>query len=617
MAVSNCEVCKDLQDDCHINCTLDELERTTQAGCNACRLLHAVVTSHHPGVEDIEIYRYVDAKGEFDLRVQTFDTSSRLPKILSQYLEVEIISDEADSSIPWTVIPHRPSNIGVESPSVAATQLKQWLETCETHRTCRDSSLQELAYLRTRVLELQDSDIVRLHVSKNEDRGLYACLSHCWGGVVPLRTTSDNLYCFQHTGMPWHSLPKTFQHAIDLVRRLGVRYLWIDSLCIVQDDLQDWRHEGSRMSEIYSGAYFTIAASNAQSSEAGLYQDLTEHKRPKGTKSHVFPHPNQSGSFYEVLSFERLAPNFFMEAKFAGNELPLQQRAWAFQERLLSPRTLHFADNMLHWECLSASMNEFNMSDLVPTDAIDFRLPTSSPTSKHSGAQVQTSMQAIKMWHRIVSCFTSCELTYQKDKLPALQGVARRLQDERSSAYFAGLWEDSIWYDALWYVLEPERATSSGYRAPSWSWASREGEVHYVPNKFLAPTATVVNVATIPAGDDPMGEILDGLLTIRGPCLPAILEHKSSDVTELIVRDSIGEKKRLEWHRDSQDQNTGDCRATILVLATSHAGFEVHMLVLAHSTNDDAFFARIGQARLNFSNWTHSIHWEEGEFTIV
>jgi hypothetical protein len=98
-------------------------------------------------------------------------------------------------------------------------------------------------------------------------RGHYVALSHCWGtlGKHPLRTTTDNLQ--EHiSGISWSTLPKTFQDALKITRELGIDYIWIDSLCIVQDSEEDWRQESREMGLIYERARVTIAAAGAADS---------------------------------------------------------------------------------------------------------------------------------------------------------------------------------------------------------------------------------------------------------------------------------------------------------------------------------------------------------------
>jgi len=223
------------------------------------------------------------------------------------------------------MIPRRTSKFGVEDPVVAEKVITRWLTECDSeHERCHSITDRIAPVLPTRVLEVRGPQSVRLYVTgEGQERGFYACLSHCWGGVVPIRTTSKTLHHFETRGIPWDAFPKTFQDAVDMTRRLGLRYLWIDSLCILQDDIDDWRHEGSKMAEIYSGSYITLAATSAPRSDAGLYQSSSTH-RGKDYYIYTLSSSDHGGTPYKIVVYNQSpAGNAF----FSG-QLPLLKRAW-------------------------------------------------------------------------------------------------------------------------------------------------------------------------------------------------------------------------------------------------------------------------------------------------
>ncbi|KAF2028676.1 HET-domain-containing protein, partial [Setomelanomma holmii] len=270
----------------------------------------------------------------------------------------------------------------------------------------------------------------------------YACLSHCWGGFVPLRTTKATMEEFERGGILWEDVLLTFKHAIEMTYQLGLRYLWIDSLYIVRDDMQDWRHEGSKKAEIYAGSYVTVAAMNAPDSTAAFYLNGSRPYYRDWTID--FQQDDDSSKTYQI-SVHQLSTESDFES------LPLMQRAWFFQERLLTPRIVHFADDVLYWECLEhttdelgkASTNILNSKSYL-LGAVEREPPQSTharPRLTHSGNK---SPDGARKWHRIVEAYTCLNLTFSKDKLPALQGVARSMQTERSGMYCAGLWEDTL-----------------------------------------------------------------------------------------------------------------------------------------------------------------------------
>jgi hypothetical protein len=164
--------------------------------------------------------------------------------------------------------------------------------------------------------------------------GRYITLSHCWGDVYPLCTERNNIE--KHLqGIKYDDLQQTFKDAVDVTRALGVDYLWIDSLCIIQDD-DDWRKEAENMEKVFASAYCTIAATCAENSEKGFL------KRP--SQQYIKLENNSGGASLGVYIAD--GGSF----RDVGNGL-LNKRGWTFQERALSSRTIHFTTKEVYWEC--------------------------------------------------------------------------------------------------------------------------------------------------------------------------------------------------------------------------------------------------------------------------
>jgi hypothetical protein len=337
---------------------------------------------------------------------------------------------------------------------------------------------------------------------------------------VPLRTTSDTLDDFQNAGIPWETVPKTFQDAIDMTQLLGIKYIWIDSLCIVQDDVDDWRHEGSKMADIYAGAYTTLAATSASNSGEGLYQHRSIDRLHSNyrTNYHTYTLENHvaRGSTYEisVRHWRDCIDSTRLE------RLPLSTRAWALQEKLLSPRVVHFANDMLYWECLETSLSESG----EPVFHYESTLTNSMLVD------VSRAFWNGQDWRSIVEAHTSRRLTFSEDRLPALQGIAKHVKRKRACAYYAGLWEDTLCYDLLWTCLDRAEERSSKYLAPSWSWASVQQPIEWQFTGNLHVEALIVQVETIPLGDDPLGGIAFGKLVLRGLCPKRVLYPAQEEI---------------------------------------------------------------------------------------
>ncbi|KAH8879774.1 HET-domain-containing protein [Thozetella sp. PMI_491] len=266
--------------------------------------------------------------------------------------------------------------------------------------------------LPTRVLDLGDdlSQLTadpKLHETHDE-QAHYACLSHCWGRSLPVETTISTLEGFKQR-ISWQLLPKTFQDAIVFTRKLGIRYLWIDSLCIIQDDAQDWFAEASRMASVYEHAQVTLMAAASTDSSGGLFRQA----RPEACLS------QEEGIWLRQLP----SPAFFEQpgkSPSASEDIaPLLTRAWVFQERLLSRRVIYFTPLELVLECRVATATEsgHNWIDasVKHTFSAIYRMTAEGdePTST--------------MWRSLVQLFTHLGLTKVADTLPAMAGLAKRI----------------------------------------------------------------------------------------------------------------------------------------------------------------------------------------------
>lgn len=225
------------------------------------------------------------------------------------------------------------------------------LQNClKSHSSCNGPTV---AKLPSRVLDLGPPEEPRVKLLETSDTsGTYACLSHCWGKVTSIQTEKKTLPLFRDS-IAWSSLPQTFQDAIHFVRKLGLRYLWIDSLCIIQDDPEDWRQESAKMSSIYQDSYITIAATKSANADGGCYSDATPFDI-----DHELTMTFQGRTPAQVYVREKVAHFDVFKVDNSRSLFPLLSRGWAFQERLLAPRVLHFCKKELVWECQEFSSCE-------------------------------------------------------------------------------------------------------------------------------------------------------------------------------------------------------------------------------------------------------------------
>jgi hypothetical protein len=158
-------------------------------------------------------------------------------------------------------------------------------------------------------------------------------------------------------------MPKTFQDAVIITRSLGVKYLWIDSLCIIQDNMDNWNIEAARMKSVYAGCYTMIAADNSINSHGGCFSSSVHEKTRSYAVESVGPFLSKArafirlthmrGAFHERISHD--IGNIYQDDK---SRTVLDQRGWCFQERVLAPRILHLGKSELAWECSETVTSE-------------------------------------------------------------------------------------------------------------------------------------------------------------------------------------------------------------------------------------------------------------------
>ena len=285
-------------------------------------------------------------------------------------------------------------------------------------------------------------------------------------------------------------------YAIFIASKLGLEYLWIDSLCIIQDDEDDWRQESALMSTVYGNSYLNIAAAGASDGSLGCF---FENEPMRNNKLQVATIKNGEKKFYACT------PSRIY--RHCVSSTPLALRAWALQECLLAPRTLHFSRAQLFWEC-----NEGNVCE---------SLPYQDPRELLKSDWYLEKCNLSNFWKKIIFVYSGCQLTKPRDKLVALSGIIRKIQSERNDDCFAGLWRCNMETELLWRLDWPS-PRSAVYVAPSWSWAAVNGVGAVFADEFYSPQvdhsqelyAHVLNVSLEPCGNDRLGEIRDGSVSL-------------------------------------------------------------------------------------------------------
>jgi Heterokaryon incompatibility protein (HET) len=345
-------------------------------------------------------------------------------------------------------------------------------------------------------------------------------------------------------------LPATVRDAIIITRRLGLRYIWIDALCIIQDssDGADWLQESAKMYDIYGNAYLTIAAAGAANASDGIFGKVPDgapqvdpycDSGAEASRHHKRRHRDR---FACQLSFD--GPDGSIgsvrvsieddESGWASTRDPLHQRAWTLQERLLSPRVLIYRSTQLAWDCWSTVINANGplnpgrvWSDTANRDLVFWGLERSPGITPTTGAAVSSSPNIetppLSLWSQLVESYAYRRLTLLTDRLPALSALARLYHIKTGDVYLAGMWQKDLAFQLSWrsyHLRGGEPLPSSrvlAYRAPSWSWASREGSVRFDLKRPVDSLVILEAVIYPLSSADPFGQVIGGHLTIRAP----------------------------------------------------------------------------------------------------
>jgi Heterokaryon incompatibility protein (HET) len=470
----------------------------------------------------------------------------------------------------------------------------KWIKDCqENHSGCKQPPS---TLLPSRVIDVgSDGRDPFLFETGGNTEGQYVTLSHCWGKVRPLTTTLATLDD-RKKEIPFDLFPKTFQDAILITRNLGVQYLWIDSLCIIQNSSIDWQAESAKMAEIYQGSVFTIAATSAKDGREGCFVEKERWRESVAVQVH-----DADGNPTTVFVREAHPRNHEIGQNFVFPYEPLSLRSWVLQERLLSTRVLMYTSCELLFECKSdlycecgdfplhrsygASMDRIRFADDDQKSVLagwreDFarylaKLAQAFPAPLSGFANLlgervvdgylPNRPSSFVYWKDLVKQYTVRKLTYDRDVLPALSGLASLVQRGVADDYLAGLWRDDLPVALLWSHARPSwtlnsecfallqnnpsderipvdvepylpRRTAEAC-APTWSWASIRGATDYDGKwldrrRRLVQPARVLGATCNPSSSNPTGSVQNGSIVLSAPLAPIRLGFH-------------------EWHRES------------------------------------------------------------------
>lgn len=547
--------------------SLLQLSISAQRGCSLCQFLYYFLTlsgykeselSHKQGTwwfkragPRLLKYYFCSEHQSFDkLIAWSIDKDIRREEVTDISSTVSLAAEVLDGQRTIT----KPLK---QDPAESSGQCRIWIQECiKSHDACKTRA--SSSFLPTRIVDVRPGaaeDQVRVIITKEtqlSDGGQYLALSYCWGNnanpssnmeltriVSGPRTahvlTSENMSSYKEAILT-SSLPATIRDAFTIVRQLGMRYIWIDALCILQDKIEDWERESAQMGNIYANAYCTIAASSASHSDEGILhprslgrcfaasigafdtakilQEITKRHSAQISQSATNSKPGGESLEFYVMNSDWDKPLW---------RNPLSSRGWALQEQHLSTRILYYTNEEVYWQCCSFSASEQLPVGLLPGLEMtksyrifdDFR-------GEESYAELVSSR-----WFHLVNDMTGRDFTEPLDLLPALSGIAGEIERLTGYKYFAGLWEKKIFMGLLWRGPVPGKRIDN-YRAPSWSWASVEGRITFIdfykgydqtvykPGYRSWPQwkPELLDIKVVPVGFDPRGRLSSGYLRL-------------------------------------------------------------------------------------------------------
>ncbi|KAI1333846.1 heterokaryon incompatibility protein-domain-containing protein [Xylariaceae sp. FL0016] len=486
-----------------------------------------------------------------------------LPELYSQY--IHDVTSDLDHQ------PYRVRDDGFPRDSIArntgalsvAAIGRNWLDECTTaHPKCYrdlDARGSMLAWQPKRLVDCRSSDMLHLVVRDYENINVpYATLSHCWGPNPSFfQLTVENLLHVLDGIIPISDLPQSFRDAIMICQRLDIRYLWIDSVCIIQsgDDGSDWRMHASEMRLVYSNCLLNIAIEHATNPHQGAFSDRDPNilqpchvfwlhgsggeMLPSAIRGYGEPpspesaHAESGSKVYTVylvdIDFQRVL-----------SSSRLSERGWVLQERFLARRVLHLTDERIFWECSTLGTmieylfrldpeqakqtSEFDSTWWIPFSLAETPWPTSPLAAKNR-------LKITEWWCSIVEKYSRSKFSFpDKDWLVALGGVAQALNGRLCETYLAGVFWGDLPVSLLWERApqpeDPLHTRTAVDIAPSWSWAAVKQEVYFsqLDHHEIRSITTLVDVldAVVEPVDEQnvYGQVKYGSLCVRGFRVP-------------------------------------------------------------------------------------------------
>ncbi|RGP69221.1 hypothetical protein FLONG3_7857 [Fusarium longipes] len=514
---------------------------------------------------------------EFWLQIRP-DQNSTFDELLID-LRMRPLQETDTAHILDTVPDQHSSTLNKQNLELAS----KWIKKCiRSHPMCKSYQSQKPGWRPKRLVHVgSKSQQPRLVISPDDSGAVnYVALSYSWGDSGNLTLLQENIQDFQEE-IPAAGLPNTMRDAIATTKSLGYEYIWIDALCIIQDSKEDWIHESSKMGDIYSSAAVTLAAAGTKSVADHMYF----RRDPRTVRPCVaninpnirYPKLSYPWAIYPNQSERLLASTI--------NESPLSRRAWALQELLVSPRTLLFGQKQMVWSCTTTEASEAFPLGLDPKFSTPLNEATGLSHLRRKLMRISNRDESPSdFWNNFIFRYTRAKLTVGSDTLVALQGIVERIITVAKTGcdandvpgkldYVAGLWNDRNFQRSLLWRPKPGlfRGRPDTYRAPSWSWASLDGEIdsydEYVPwiwNQKDVELASIEDISIEPRdahGSFPTGRVAGGYIDMTCYMRPCHL-LRISDGSNLSKNEESSEALIItteQYHKCGRDSGLGAC----------------------------------------------------------
>jgi hypothetical protein len=361
-------------------------------------------------------------------------------------------------------------------------------------------------------------------------------------------------------------------------------------LCIKQNDTNDWKHEAELMEQVYANSSLNLAASDSPDGDTGCFfnRSISEMLGWKVQSSTANDKTLSETEVWDCVPYDWDADRFDKNA--------LGKRAWVYQERFLSPRTLHFGAQELAWECRTEITTE-----TFPAGFAN-QLSTTPGSVVCDSWREKNQAYLVRYWGTIIGSYSGGSLTVPTDKLVAISGIARLFASNFGITYLAGLWKEDLLPQLLWFIHHEDRSQeqrNTAARAPTWSWAATDSRVWLTVSFRIGSPETLATVTevVVNAYPDPFVDFKDGFVRIKTPMFSqgSVVELQEMEYRTKFTAKVLGKNLIKSFvYLDYQDHDLNDEVFYLPILSEKQEGYFTELWGLVLQTHTSTDFKRVG-----------------------